>query len=168
MPSPMHQFKNTFRLLTTLVLTLCALGIILIPGHLSIATSSLSKIAFIALGVTFYITGIINQAFIFIARNERTRKLLDVVILLCLGILVFLYFQANLLVDGTLLIALICGQLYVLISHANEDEEKNCRGDQKFASHGHNLSCSSRCGLYRQRPGTLLDIETIGERHPFL
>ena len=120
----MHQFKNTFRLLTTLVLTLCALGIILIPGHLSIATSSLSKIAFIALGVTFYITGIINQAFIFIARNERTQKLLDLVITLCLGILVFLYFQASLLVDGILLIALVCGQLYVLISYTNEDEAK--------------------------------------------
>jgi putative nucleotidyltransferase with HDIG domain len=124
MASPMRQFENTFRLLTTLVLTFCALGIILIPGHLGIVTNSLSKIAYIALGITFYITGIINQTFIFLARNELTRKLLDLVITLCLGILGYLYFQANLVVDGILLIMLVCGQLYILIFHTEEDETK--------------------------------------------
>lgn len=124
MPSPMRQFENTFRLLTTLVLTFCALGIILIPGHLGIVTSSLSKIAYIALGVTFYITGIINQTFIFIARNELTRRFLDLVITLCLGILGFFYFQAHLIVDGILLVTLVCGQLYMMIFHADDGETK--------------------------------------------
>lgn len=124
MPSPMRQFENTFRLLTTLVLTFCALGIILIPGHLGIVTSSLSKIAYIALGVTFYITGIINQTFIFIARNELTQRFLDLVITLCLGILGFFYFQAHLIVDGILLVTLVCGQLYMMIFHADDGETK--------------------------------------------
>ncbi len=124
MPSPMRQFENTFRLLTTLVLTLCALGIILIPGHLGIVTSSLSKIAYIALGITFYITGIINQTFIFIARNELTQRFLDLVIALCLGILGYLYFQANLVIDGIVLVALVCGHLYKLFFYADEDETK--------------------------------------------
>ena len=124
MPSPTRQFENTFRLLTTLVLTFCALGIILIPGHLGIVTSSLSKIAYIALGITFYITGIINQTFIFIARNELTRRFLDLVITLCLGILGFFYFQAHLIVDGILLVTLVCGQLYMMFFHAEDGKTK--------------------------------------------
>jgi len=124
MPSPMRQFENTFRLLTTLVLTFCALGIILIPDHLGLVTSSLSKIAYIALGTIFYITGIINQTFIFIARTEFTQRFLNLVITLCLGILGYLYFQANLVIDGILLIALVCGQLYLLVFLTNEDGTK--------------------------------------------
>ena len=124
MPSPLRHFENTFRLLTTLVLTFCALGIILIPDHLVVTSSNVSKIAYIALGITLYVTGIINQTFILIARNEFARRFLDLLITLCLSILGYLYFQANLIVDGVLLVTLVCGQLYMLIFHADEDETK--------------------------------------------
>lgn len=122
MPSPNHRFESPFRVLTALVLNLCALGLILIPDHLGNLTSSLPGIAYLALGITFYIVGLIDQTVIFDAHNELGQRYLNLAVTLCLGILSYLYFQAKLAIDGILLVTLVCGQLYILISRTTEDE----------------------------------------------
>ena len=69
MPDSFRRFENIFRFLSTLTLTLGALGLLLIPNHLGAVTDSLPVVTLLLLGISFYIVGLANQASIFIIRH---------------------------------------------------------------------------------------------------
>lgn len=126
MQNDFRRFENLLRLLTSLVLTLSALGLLLIPSRLSTVLEDVPIIIYLPLGAFIYIVGLVNQASIFIVRHKFAQKSIDVIVAVCLGILSYLYFQAHLIIDGFSLAMLIVAQLYLLIFHENDEEtERN-------------------------------------------
>ena len=69
MPESFRRFENLLRLLTTLVLTLCALGLLLIPGRMGTLTGGRSVISAFCTGAGIYLIGLVNQASIFIVHQ---------------------------------------------------------------------------------------------------
>jgi hypothetical protein len=122
MPATFRRFENLLRLLTTLVLTLSALGLLLIPGRMGILTSEVPIILLFLIGISLYIVGLVNQASIFIVHNDITQKIIDTVVTVCLGLLTYLYFHAHLVIEGISLAILVCGQIYLLTFHKYTDE----------------------------------------------
>ena len=126
MQNEFRRFENLLRLLTTLVLTLSALGLLLIPGRLGTVLEDVSVIIYISLGIFIYIVGLVNQASIFIIHHKNAQRIIDVVVAVCLGIFSYLYFQAHLIIDGFSLAMLVFAQLYLLILRENDEEtERN-------------------------------------------
>jgi putative nucleotidyltransferase with HDIG domain len=114
MPGTFRRFENLLRLLTTLVLTLCALGLLLIPGRMGSLVEGRSVLFIFSLGVSIYIIGIINQASIFIVHNHVSQQVIDIIVTVGLGLLSYLYFASSLVIDGISLAVLVCAQLYLL------------------------------------------------------
>lgn len=126
MQNTFRRFENLLRLLITLVLTLDALGLLLIPSRLGTVIEDIPVIICISLGVFIYIVGLLNQASIFIVHHQYAQKSIDVIVAVCLGILSFLYFKAHLTIDGVSLSMLLCAQLYLLIFQAKDEKtERN-------------------------------------------
>lgn len=119
MSNPSQRFITFFKLLATLMLTLSALGFLLIPGRLGTLIHNIPVIFYILLGVIFFIVGLISQTSVFIEYRKSTQIRIDITIAFCLGILSFLFFRARLLLDGVVLAFLVCGQLYVLFFRDN-------------------------------------------------
>ena len=124
MPNLVHRFELSLRLLTTLILSLCALGLLFIRNQLGIVTSNLSSTVCISLGLILYTAGIFNQAYIFIKNNELYQKGINLIVALCLGMLSYLYFHARFVITGFILVALVCAQIYMSIVRSNEKEAK--------------------------------------------
>jgi putative nucleotidyltransferase with HDIG domain len=125
MPS-FRRFENLLRLLTTLVLTLSALGLLLIPGRMGAMTESMSAALCFFFSIGIYIVGLVNQASIFIVHSENTQQIIDTIVTVSLGILSYLYFKAGLTLDGVSLAVLACAQLYLLTFRAfDEETERN-------------------------------------------
>jgi len=126
MPVSFRRFENLLKLLTTLVLTLSALGLLLIPGRMGTLTEGMSALLCFLLGISIYLVGLVNQASIFVVHNNITQQIIDTLVTACLGILSFLYFKAHLVIDGISLAVLICAQLYVLtIRNYDDKAERN-------------------------------------------
>jgi putative nucleotidyltransferase with HDIG domain len=126
MPEPFRRFENLLRLLTTLVLTLSALGLLLIPGRMGTLTTGKSVIFCFLLGVFIYIVGLLNQSSIFIVHSKNAQQIIDIGVTACLGTLSILYFQAQLSLDGISLAVLVCAQLYLLAFRTyDEGVERN-------------------------------------------
>ena len=121
MPDSFRRFENIFRFLSTLTLTLGALGLLLIPNHLGAVTDSLPVVTLLLLGISFYIVGLANQASIFIIHRKTVQQVIDFVVSVCLGILGFLYFRANLVIESMALFTLVGAQIYLLIYHTNDE-----------------------------------------------
>lgn len=124
MPESLRRFENLLRLLIILVLTLTALGLLLVPSRLGPVTENLSAVICLLLGISFYITGLLNQVSLFIVRHKVTQQIIDIVVVLFLGVLSFMYFHAHLIIDGIVLFTLVCAQLYLLLLHENEDKKE--------------------------------------------
>ena len=122
MPATFRRFEYLLRLLTTLVLTLSALGLLLIPGRMGSLTSDVPVILLFLIGISIYIVGLVNQASIFIVQTDITQQIIDIVVTACLGLLVYLYFQAHLVIECISLVILICAQLYLLTVRTYDDE----------------------------------------------
>jgi ABC-type branched-subunit amino acid transport system permease subunit len=90
MPEPFRRFENLLRLLTMLVLSMSALGLLLIPGRLGVLTEGMPVIHVLFLGFGVYLVGLYNQASIFIAHSSLRQKVIDWVVTTCLGLLSFL------------------------------------------------------------------------------
>ena len=121
-----RRYDNLFRLLTTLVLTLCALGLLLIPDHMSNLIEGMPTIIYYLISIGIYIVGLFNQASIFITHNETVQQIIDSAVMICLGILSYLYFKAGLTIDGVSLAVLASTQLYLLVFRTiNEETERN-------------------------------------------
>ena len=124
MPTRDPRFELSLKLLTTLILSLCALGLLFIRNQLGIVTSNLSSTVCISLGLILYTAGIFNQAYIFIKNNELYQKGINLIVALCLGMLSYLYFHARFVITGFILVALVCAQIYMSIVRSNEKEAK--------------------------------------------
>ena len=122
MPESFRRFENLLRLLTTLVLTLCALGLLLIPGRMGTLTAGKAVIFCFLLGAGIYIVGLVNQSSIFIVHNKIPQQIIDTIISVCLGILGYFYFQAHLIIEGFSLVVLVCAQLYLLVFRTYDEE----------------------------------------------
>ena len=70
MPESFRRFENLFKLLTILVLTLTALGFLLVPSRLGPLTENMSVLVLILLGISFYTAGLLNQVSLFIVRPK--------------------------------------------------------------------------------------------------
>jgi hypothetical protein len=126
MPESFRRFENLLRLLTTLVLTLSALGLLLIPGRMGTLTAGRSVIFCFLLGAGIYIVGLVNQSSIFIVHRKSAQQIIDTVVSACLGTLSYLYFQAHLSIEGISLAVLVCAQLYLLAFRTyDEGVERN-------------------------------------------
>ncbi|MGB7873089.1 MAG: HD domain-containing phosphohydrolase [Anaerolineales bacterium] len=126
MPDSFRRFENIFRFLSTLTLTLGALGFLLIPYRLDAVTDDLAVVTLLSLGISFYAVGLLNQASIFIIHQKLAQRIVDFAVTVCLGILGFLYFQANLIIEGIALGTLVGAQIYLMIYRANDEEtERN-------------------------------------------
>jgi HD-GYP domain-containing protein (c-di-GMP phosphodiesterase class II)/putative methionine-R-sulfoxide reductase with GAF domain len=121
MPEPFRRFENLLRFLTTFVLTITALGLLFIPGRMDPLTEGMSIAVRFLLGAGLYIVGLINQSSIFIFHRKVVRQIIDIVVMLFLGVLSYLYFHAHLIIDGMSLATLVGAQLYLLIFHENDD-----------------------------------------------
>ena len=122
MPESFRRLENLLRLLTTLVLTLIALGLLLIPGRLGLVTEGMPVVVCLLLGTSLYTAGLLNQVSFFIVRHKVTQQIIDTVVVVFLGILSFLYFHAHLIIDGIALFTLVCAQLYLLLLRENDDK----------------------------------------------
>ena len=122
MIEPFRRFENLLRLLTTLVLTLTALGFLLVPGCLGPVTEGMSVIVRFLLGTSFYVVGLVNQASIFVVYHKVAQKIVDIIIMVFLGALGYIYFHAHLIIDGISLAVLVCAQLYLLMFRENDDK----------------------------------------------
>jgi response regulator RpfG family c-di-GMP phosphodiesterase/GAF domain-containing protein len=118
-----HRFQNHISLLSTFIISLCALDFLLTPDRLGSVKNSFPFSIFLVLGVALYVIGLINQAFIFIRQNEATRRWIGLVVVICAGILSYSYFQAHLAIDGMILAALGCGQLYSITNNPDEGKK---------------------------------------------
>ncbi len=121
MPEPFRRFENLLRFLTTFVLTITALGLLFIPGRMDPLTEGMSVAVCFLLGAGLYSVGLVNQSSIFIFHHKVVRQIIDIVVMLFLGVLSYLYFHAHLIIDGMSLATLVCAQLYLLIFHENDD-----------------------------------------------
>lgn len=124
MQESFRRFENLLKLLITLVLTLIALGLLLIPTRLGFFTGGMSAIVCFSLGVVIYIVGLFNQASIFIVHHEIFQQIIDIAVSVCLGMLSYLFFQAGLVIDGIALAFLICAQLYLLFLRTYDNEKE--------------------------------------------
>ncbi len=140
MSESFRRFENILKPLTTLVLTLSALGLLFIPGRLGNVTENLSIVACFSIGVSFYIVGLINQVSIFIVYQPASQQLVDLVVTVCLAVLSTLFFQARHIIEGIVLVVLVCAQLYLLSSRITDDEIESKTFIVGYA--GVNLSCS--------------------------
>ena len=121
-----RRFENLLRLLTTLVLSLSALGLLLIPGRMGPLTEDLSVIQVLLFGCSIYLAGLLNQSSIFIVHNSIAQRVIDGVVTACLALLSYMYFSAHLVFDGVSLAVLACAQLYFLTFHTYDDQtERN-------------------------------------------
>ncbi len=139
MPEPFRRFENLLRFLTTFVLTITALGLLFIPGRMDPLTEGMSIAVRFLLGAGLYIVGLVNQSSIFIFHHKVVRQIIDIVVMLFLGVLSYLYFHAHLIIDGMSLATLVCAQLYLLIFHENDDGTEQNIFVLGYA--GLNLSC---------------------------
>ena len=122
MPESFRRFENLFRLLSIFVFTLTALGLLLVPGRLGLVTEDMSVVVCILLGVSVYIAGLLNQVSFFIVRPKVAQQIINIVVLIFLGVLSFIYFHAHLIIDGIALFTMGCAQLYLLLLHEHNDK----------------------------------------------
>jgi len=122
MQDTFRRFENLLRLLTTLVLALCALGLLLIPGRMGALTANTSLNFCFVLGIGLYIVGLVNQASIFIVHNKSMQQVIDATVVASLAILSYLYFQADLIVEAVSLAVLVGAQLYLLAFRTYAEE----------------------------------------------
>ena len=126
MSDSFRRFENIFRFLSTLTLSLIALGFLLIPNRLGSVTDGLSVVTLILLGWSFYIVGLLNQASIFVIHQKNNQQIVDFAVTVCLIILGFLYFQASHIIESIALTTMVGAQLYLLVYHAKDEEtERN-------------------------------------------
>ena len=121
----LRRFEYSIRFLTTFILTLCALGLLLIPGHLGAINEGLTGIARTILGISFFIVGLVIEASIFIVYPKKVKQIISVVITVCLGVLGFLYLQAQFLIEGLAITVLLCAQVYLLILRESNGTQRN-------------------------------------------
>jgi len=122
MSDSFRRFENIFRFLSTLTLSLIALGFLLIPDRLGLVTGGLSPIRLLLVGLSFYIVGLLNQASIFVIHQKNTQQIIDVAVIVCFLILGFLYFQVNHLIESVALITMVGAQVYLLVYHTDNEE----------------------------------------------
>jgi putative nucleotidyltransferase with HDIG domain len=126
MQESFRRFENLLRLLTTLVLTLSALGLLLIPGRMDALTANRSFLFCLLIGASIYLVGLVNQSSIFIVHNKTAQQVIDTIVAVCLALLSYLYFQAHLVIEGISLAILVCAQLYLLVFRTYDEEvERN-------------------------------------------
>jgi HD-GYP domain-containing protein (c-di-GMP phosphodiesterase class II)/transcriptional regulator with GAF, ATPase, and Fis domain len=121
MPQPFRRFENLLRLLTTLVLTISALGLLLMPDRMGALTKGMSVIQFLLLGFGIYAVGLINQASIFITHDKFPQQIIDAITTACLAVLSYYYFRSGLVFDGFSLAGLVCAHLYLKVFRIYED-----------------------------------------------
>ena len=125
MQRSLHQIEGLFKSLTTIILTACALGLLLIPSRLGMVTENLSSLTTLFLGIGLYPIGLLNQSTIFIKFQQRTQRIVTAMVTLGLGALALVFFQADLVLEGTTLMVLFSGQLYLLFLTTGKYEFKN-------------------------------------------
>lgn len=126
MPDTFRRFENIFRFLSTLTLSLIALGFLLIPNRLGPVTDNLTAGKLILLGLIFYIVGLLNQSSIFVVHKKNKQQIIDFAVTVCLTVLSFLYIQARYIIEGIALTTMVGAQLYLLLYRADKEEtERN-------------------------------------------
>jgi putative nucleotidyltransferase with HDIG domain len=126
MQTEFRRFENLLSFLTTLVLTLNALGLLLIPKSLGTVLEDLPGIIYISLGIFVYIVALVNQSSLFIVHHKYLQRSIHIMVAGCLGVLSYSFFQAGLIIEGLSLTLLGVAQLYILIIRENDEEtERN-------------------------------------------
>jgi putative nucleotidyltransferase with HDIG domain len=124
MPTSFRRFENIFRFLSTLTLSLIALGFLFIPNRLGLVTEGLSAVTLILLGLSFYFVGLLNQISIFVIHQKNNQQIVDFSVIICLVILSFLNFRARYFIEGVALTTMVGAQLYLLFYRAEDEESE--------------------------------------------